>query len=171
MKKTALSLALLAGLGFANAAQADASLSSEFFTAGKSRGTIYLGGASGFGEDYTVLGLGYGYYLFDGLQLGLDAESWLGADPTVYKVTPQIQYVIPVPARIAPYVGVFYRRTMVEELDDLDSYGARAGLYFATGGNVYAGVGYVAEKYADCEESRYVDCSNDYPEFSLTVAF
>lgn len=150
---------------------ADVSVSKGLFSKGKSRGTLYGTTAGSFDETYFVLGLGYGYYVLNGLQLGLDAESWLGANPNVYKVTPQAIYVADFGKPIFPYVGGFYRRTFVEDFDDLDSYGGRVGAYFLMGSNVYTGIGYVFEQYTGCEESVYTDCSTSYPEFNISVAF
>ncbi len=70
---------------------------------------------------------------------------------------------------LRPYAGVFYRRTMIEGLDDLDSTGGRAGLYFMSGKNVYIGVGVVYESYLSCDSATYSSCSDTYPE--ITVAF
>jgi len=153
-----------------NSLHAEVTAGTNFFSKGRSRGTIYGSSASSFDNTYFVLGLGYGYYVANGLQLGIDAESWLGANPNVYKVTPQVLYVVN-GGRFFPYVGGFYRRTYIEDLNDLDSYGGRLGVYTMMSSRVYAGVGLVYEQYADCQESIYTDCSTMYPEFNISVGF
>src|SRR6266850_1746318 len=67
--------------------------------------------------------------------------------------------------------GAFYRRTFITGLDDLDSYGGRAGAYFQLGRNAYVGVAGVYESYTDCTDSRYRSCSDTYPEVTFTFAF
>jgi hypothetical protein len=58
---------------------------------------------------------------------------------------------------------------MIEGLDDLDSIGGRAGLYFTSGKGVYVGAGLVYESYLSCQTSIYSSCDDTYPE--LIVAF
>jgi hypothetical protein len=138
-----------------------------------SKGSTSLGvvvGSGSFGrEDYLILGVGVGYYVLPGLELGLNVEHWFSGDPAISKVSPQIRYVFTQPKVIKPYVGAFYRRTFIEGLDDADSFGYRAGAYFSANNGVYIGGGIVYEEYKDC--SRFVDCSDTYPEVILTVSF
>lgn len=139
------------------------------FSKGRSSVSIIAGSGSAFNDSYIVLGGGYGYYVADGLELGLDAQYWFSGDPTIFRLSPQIKYVIPVEARLQPYVGVFYRRTFVNgsRFDDQNSYGSRLGVYFSSHSGVYLGGGVVYEKYADC---TFGDCSNTYPELMLSIS-
>ena len=50
------------------------------------------------------------------------------------------------------------------------STGARAGVYIASGKNLFIGIGAVYESYLDCEEGIYRTCDDSYPEISLTFA-
>ena len=134
------------------------------FSKGSQTISILAGAGSAFGDDYIILGGGYGYYVIDGLELGIDAQFWLSGDPSITKVSPQIRYVFTQPKTVKPYVGAFYRRTFIEDLDDLDSVGYRAGLNFMGQGNFYFGAGFVYESYKDCTETVYTDCSDTYPE-------
>jgi hypothetical protein len=138
----------------------------------KGRTHFFVGGGSGqaFGESYFVWSLGASYYLFDGLGVGLAYENWSGADPDMYKITPSVQYVFQ-HAPLKPYVGGFYRRTNIEDLPDLDSVGARAGVYFQAGRNAYIGIGGVYESYLDCSNSVFRECDSTYAEVSFTFAF
>jgi hypothetical protein len=70
-----------------------------------------------------------------------------------------------------PYVGTFFRRTNIDGLADLDSIGARGGVYFGVGRTAYLGVGGVYESYLDCSKSVYRSCDSTYGEVSLTFAF
>jgi hypothetical protein len=88
----------------------------------------------------------------------------------MYKITPSVQYVFhQVPLK--PYVGAFYRRTSIDGLPDLDSAGARAGIYFQAGRNAYFGVGAVYESYLDCSTTVYRSCESTYGEATFTFAF
>ena len=134
------------------------------FLQGSQTVSIIAGAGSAFGDDYIILGGGYGYYVIDGLELGIDAQFWLSGDPSITKLSPQIRYVFTQPKTVKPYVGAFFRRTFIEDLDDLDSTGLRAGLNFMGRGNFYFGLGFVHETYRDCAETVYTDCSDTYPE-------
>jgi hypothetical protein len=170
MHKTLTAAALAAVAAFAPAPAAAADVAAAF---GKGSTQVFVTAGSGYAFDqtYFVLGLGATYYLVDGLGLGLSLESWSGADPNLYKVTPSVQYVFRHVPVVKPYVGVFYRRTYVSGLSDLDSAGGRAGVYIAAGRNAYVGAGAVYEYYIDCNTAVYGSCSSTYPELSFTIAF
>jgi hypothetical protein len=129
------------------------------------------GNGYAFEDSYFVLGFGVSHYLADGLSIGLSAESWTGGEPVHYKLSPSVQYVFHQVTRVAPYIGAFYRRTWIDNWEDLDSVGGRAGAYFALGRNAHIGVAAVHESCLDCTEATYRECSTSYPEISLTVAF
>jgi hypothetical protein len=152
-------------------AQADAAEVGASFSQGRSRFSIVGGNGYAFDESYFVLGVGAGYYVADGLNVGLDLEWWTGGDPGITKVSPSLQYVFYQVPRVAPYVGAFYRRSYIQDFEDLSSAGGRAGVYISAGRNTHVGLGAVYESYFDCEESTYVSCSDTYPEISFTVAF
>ena len=129
---------------------------------------VVVGSGSSYNDDYIILGVGVGYYVHTGLEIGIDLQHWFSGDPSITKLSPQIRYVFTQPKVIKPYVGVFYRRTFVEDLDDADSYGYRAGAYFSASNGVYIGGGVVYEEYSDC---NFGDCSTTYPEILFTVSF
>jgi hypothetical protein len=135
---------------------------------------VVLGSGSAFNDNYVILGLGVGYYVVRGLELGIDLQHWVSGDPSITKVSPQVRYVFTQPKVVKPYIGAFYRRTYYGsyngiDLDDQDSYGYRAGAYFSTDNRVYIGGGIVYEEYKDCISST--DCSSTYPEILFTVSF
>jgi hypothetical protein len=164
---TALVLASIAGFAPCVAAQQVAGA----FSQGRTHLVVTAGSGSAFDETYFVLGLGVSYYLINGLSVGLNYESWSGGDPTMYKITPSVQYVFHQMQAVKPYVGAFYRRTSVDGLPDLDSWGGRAGVYLSAGRNFYIGAGLVYESYLDCTKSVYRSCDSTYGEASFTVAF
>lgn len=139
------------------------------FSKGSTTLGIVAGSGSAFNDNYVILGVGVGYYLLDGLELGIDVQHWFSGDPAITKISPQVKYVFLQADPIKPYVGAFYRRTYIQDLDNENSYGYRAGAYFSGGRGVYIGGGIVYEEYVDC--SRFLDCSNTYPEILISVNF
>ena len=135
---------------------------------------VIVGSGSAFNDNYIILGVGVGYYVVKGLEIGIDVQHWFSGDPSITKVSPQIRYVFTQPKVIKPYVGAFYRRTYFGDLngrpiDDQDSFGYRAGAFFSTNNRVYIGGGIVYEEYKDCDPSY--DCSTTYPEILFMVSF
>ena len=118
-----------------------------------------------------ILGVGAGYYLMDGLELGLNLQSWLGGDPDINQITPELTYTLRNKSNFNPYVGALYRRTFISGQDDLSAYGARAGLYIPAGPKLFIGAGGVWLNYIDCDESEYRDCSDIYPELTFSYMF
>ena len=141
------------------------------FSKGATRLSVVLGAGYSFDEEYVILGVGAGYYLLDGLELGLNVQTWLGGDPDITQITPELTYVLQTKANFNPYAGVLYRRTLISGLDDLSAYGGRAGLYIPAGNRLFIGAGGVWMKYLDCEESQYRDCSDGYPELTFSFMF
>jgi opacity protein-like surface antigen len=165
---TTLVTAVLAMAAGAPAAAADVA---GVFSRGRTHVAVVGGTGYAFDDSYLVLGVGASYYLADGLNVGLYAESWTSGDPGMYKLTPSVQYVFYQVPRVSPYVGVFFRRTYIDNLPNLDSAGGRAGVYFAAGRNLYLSAGLVYESYLDCDKTTYKSCSDSYPEFGITFAF
>ena len=135
---------------------------------------VVLGSGSAFNDNYLILGVGVGYYVVKGLELGIDLQRWISGEPSITKLSPHIKYVFTQPKVIKPYIGAFYRRTYYGdykgiELDDQDSFGYRAGAYFSTDNRVYIGGGIVYEEFKDC--SAFTECSITYPEILFTVSF
>ena len=141
------------------------------FSQGSQSVAIIVGAGSAFRDDYVILGLGYGYYLVDGLELGIDAQFWLSGDPSITKLSPQIRYVFTQPKTVKPYIGGFLRRTFISGFEDLDSYGYRAGLNFMGQGNFYFGAGFVHERYQDCNDAIFDNCTDTYPEILFSFTF
>jgi hypothetical protein len=165
-------LAALAALAAALALSQPAAAQGASGSFSQGRTHVFIGGGTGsaFSESYFVVSVGATYYLLDGLGVGLAYERWTGADPSMYKITPAVQYVFQ-QLPLKPYVGAFFRRTSIEDRPDLDSAGARAGVYFQAARNAHIGIGGVYESYLDCSRSTYRECDSFYPEVSFTFAF
>jgi hypothetical protein len=152
-------------------AQAAWGQESHPFTAGTARLSIAFGGATAFNQDYSVFGLGVGYFVADGIEVGLDAEQWFGNSPRIKQVSPQLKLVINTAGKVKPYVGAFYRRTHIENYRDLDTVGGRAGVYVLAGRNMYFGAGLAEDVHLNCDRTVYASCSETFPEILIAVMF
>jgi hypothetical protein len=137
------------------------------------KGTVSLGLVAGTGtayrNDYLILGAGLGYYVLNGLELGISLQHWFGDDPSISKLSPSVRYVFTQFDPVKPYLGAFYRRTYIENNDDYDSFGYRAGAYLSGSRGVYIGGGIVYEEYTDC--TQFLECSDTYPEIVISINF
>jgi hypothetical protein len=147
------------------------SVSQGLFDKGTKQLSVIVGSTQSFNEDYLVLGVGFGYYMFNGLELAVNWQSWLGGDPSVNQLTPSVTYVFRNTSNVDPYLGALYRWTFISDLDDLTAWGGRAGVYIATGRKSALGLGAVYIQYNDCNTTIYTDCSDTYPELSYTFTF
>jgi hypothetical protein len=143
----------------------------EPFGKGSSRVSVVVGSGYTLNENYVILGLGAGYFLLNGLELGLDGQAWVGGDPDIYKLKPQATYIIPTQSRIRPYAGVFYSHIFIDGYDDQDTAGARGGIYFTSNEKWFMGIGAVYESYLDCDEDIYSSCDDVYPEITFSFSF
>ncbi len=146
-------------------------IQAEPFKKGSHRGSIVAGSGRTFANDYIIIGLGAGYYVLDGLELGLDGEAWLGGDPDIYKLSPQVKYILPTQSRLRPYVGAFYNHLFIDHYDDLDTIGGRGGVYFMQDKQWFFGVGAVYESYLNCDDTIYSSCDDIYPEITFSFSF
>jgi len=168
--RTIALFAVLAALFLCPALPASAA-NRDPFAAGSMRASVLVGNGYAFDESYLIVGVGIGYYVAKGLELGLDGEFWTGGTPDITKISPALRYVLPTNSAVRPYVGAFYRRTMIDTYDDLNSAGGRAGVYFMSARGSYFGLGAVYEKYLSCNEAVYRSCSDSYPEIIFAFAF
>ena len=154
-----------------SAAKAAGRITHEPFAEGSLRLAVFFGGATAFGEHYSILGAGAGYYIIDNLELGLDAETWQGNDPRVTRFSPQVMYVLPVGEKVRPYAGTFFRRTLIDQYKDLSDAGGRAGVLFLSGRGSYVGAGVVYERHLGCDLVAYDSCSDSYLELMVAIIF
>lgn len=140
------------------------------FSQGSMRASVIVGSGRAFDENYLIIGGGLAYYLTNGLEVGVDAEAWTGNDPKIYKFSPEARYVFPLRSPVRPYVGAFYRLTDIQDHDNLESVGYRAGIYMVAGGGSYFGLGMAQENYLDCNESIYQSCDDTYVEATINIA-
>ncbi len=109
MKTNHLLVALVLG-GMMTSTQAGS------FDKGSITATAAIGSTQFFREDYLVLGIGAGYFIADGLQIGMDLDYWSGGDPTIYEITPKINYIYDAAPGVKPYLGAFFNRTFIHKM-------------------------------------------------------
>ncbi|MBT8349839.1 MAG: hypothetical protein KJO26_01180 [Deltaproteobacteria bacterium] len=141
------------------------------FKKGSRRVSIVAGSGRTISNDYIIVGLGVGYYVQNGLELGLDGEAWLGGDPDIYKLSPHANYILPTQSRFRPYVGAFYNHLFIDNYDDLDTIGGRGGVYFIQEKQWFFGIGAVYESYLNCDDTIYSSCDYFYPEITFSFSF
>src|SRR5882672_8993669 len=107
-------LALVGVIVFAaNAARADDDSPPRKtpFDRGKISLAVGGGSSSAFGHQYFVLGAGLGYFVLDGLELGVSGLHQFGNGPSISKLSPAVRYIAqPLVGHspVVPYVGAFY---------------------------------------------------------------
>ncbi len=165
---TRLILAGLLGLAVMSVSWAGAG---GTFAEGRTQFSLVAGNTYAFEKSYIAIGGSASYNVMDGLGVGLSLEKWSGDGPGITKYSPLVQYVFYQVPRFQPYVGAFYRRTIIEGLPSINSTGTRAGVMMASGENAYLSFGFVNETYLDCSKSIYRVCSETSPDISVIFAF
>lgn len=150
---------------------ASAAGANNMFRQGSMELAVLGGSGNAFNKRYFVIGASVGYYVLDGLGIGMTYENWSGDGPGITKYSPYAQYVFYQASTVKPYVGGFYRHTAVDGLPSLKSIGGRGGVYIAASPNAYAGLGMVHEVYLDCQQTIYATCGDTYADISLIFSF
>lgn len=144
------------------------------FDQGRVRLSLGAGTGGSFGNRYILIGAGVGYYLVKGLELAVDGQVWLGGDPFVANLSPGLRYVFwQTGGPIMPYIGGFYRHLFINSdlIDDFDSLGGRAGVFYTVGRGGYFGLGVAVEHLLNCDEAVYDTCTDIYPELAFSLSF
>ena len=166
MKKIILSLAIMASV-----------VNADVFEKGRSSVGIVAGTSYSYGNQYTIVGVSYDYYVMDGLSVGAGYRGWFGGDPSINQLTVASSYYIPLSKRFRPYVGAFIRETFVNHDSAIigdrnyESYGARGGIAVTMSPNSYMSFGYAYEEYGSCTKYIDAECSSSYPELVFSLAF
>lgn len=143
------------------------------FARGSKSVTLMIGTGSTVYEQYMILGLGLGFFVADGLKVGVDYEMWFLGDPVMHRLSPELRYILHMVPTVKPYVGTFYRHTFVTGgYDDLDYVGGRVGVMIVPpNARTFVGGGAVYERLLDCEDDSFVDCDSVYPEVTFGISF
>jgi len=130
------------------------------------RAAVTLGSGSSYGHSYVMLGGLLGYEVAAGFELCLDGQYWGGAQPSLGRVAPGLNWYAPILFR--PYLGVYYARWFVGgDLPDQDAVGGRAGLTLASAPRAAFGAGLVWERLLGCSSG----CDAWWPELSVGLRF
>jgi len=119
---------------------------------------------------HFALGAAVGYFVLDGVEVGLGGLYQFGDGPSISKLTPSLRYIAqPLVGRspVIPYVGAFYNHWFIGDgLADVDTLGGRGGLVYVSG-QLVLGLGVVYERViSEC----VMDCSSVYPDFTISLA-
>ena len=135
------------------------------------RGQVRIAAGGGGGVGGWSAGLSGGYFILDGLELGVGTTYISTNDLKLLQGTGSTTYVFLPDASMNPYAGVFLRHWFVLEgnADPQSSMGIRGGLYHLSGNGLMLGFGVVQETILDCNDSG--ECQSIYPEFSLSIVF
>lgn len=135
--------------------------------------SLGIGGSLQLSGDHAVFvaSLGLGYYVLDGLEVGVGTAAYIGAKPFIWQVTPGVKYVFWMVPVVHPYLGAFYRHWFVRAEPDFDTVGGRLGvLIVPTPSPVVAGIGVAYERviHPPC---RGEGCAFIYPELTFSISF
>lgn len=128
------------------------------------------GSQTAFGQRYFAIGGGAGYFVLDGVEVGLSGQYQWGDGPSITRLSPALRYVAqPLVGvwPVIPYVGVFYSHWFIGDMiPDEDAIGGRTGLLYVSG-SVVLGLGVAYEHLvSECT----TNCSAVYPDLTIAVA-
>lgn len=131
-----------------------------------------LGTQTAFGHSYFSAGAGVGYFVLDGLEIGLFGVHEFGDDPSISELSPSVQYIAQPLANswpVIPYAAGFYNHWFLGSgFSDLDTVGARGGIVRLQG-RAIVGLG-VAYEHIVSSTCR-TDCDLVYPDITLGFTF
>ena len=141
---------------------------STLFSHGQKNFGFSVGSSSSFGNDYTVIGASFSYFVQDNLSLGVGYQGYFGDDPKINDLSLPVTYYYPLNEQYHPYIGAIYRHTFISDgYDDYDVYGGRVGVAMTMGGNSFASFGWVQEHRSHGE----IDEDDGYPEANIGFVF
>jgi hypothetical protein len=140
------------------------------FDRGRFALSLGAGSQTSLGSRYFVVAGGVGYFVLDGVELGLSAAHQFGDGPSISRVSPSLRYIAqPLVGRwpVIPYAGGFYQHWFVgDAYDDVDVLGARTGVIYVAG-RLLLGLGVAYERIvSDCT----TDCDSIYPDLSISLS-
>jgi hypothetical protein len=114
-----------------------------------------LGATFAYGQSAVSLGAGVGYLVYGGLLPALDVGLAFGDSPTVFMLKPGLDWFLPVPGGVVPFVGGYYAHWFVSGgYLPQDAWGARAGFSFASVGPATLLLGIAYERvFTNCSGS------------------
>lgn len=132
--------------------------------------SVGAGELSTLGYNYLSVGAGVGYFVLDGVEIGLSAVHEFGGGPSINEVSPSLRYVARPLVRtwpVIPYAAVFYNHWFLDSgYRDVDAIGGRAGL-LRLSGRMVIGLGIAYEHTI----STCTSCDSVYPDVTLGFTF
>ena len=165
-----LAIVLVLGVGFQTHAGNLGEAHKTPFDRGRFTIKLGAGRQSAFGHSYVGFGIGAGYFLLDGLEIGLFGVHQFGGPPSIDAVSPSVRYVAQPLAGwpVIPYTGVFYKHWFLGTPDSgVDIVGAHAGLLHIQGRLLF-GLGVV---YEHTLSACTLSCDAVYPDVTLGFTF
>ena len=139
------------------------------FTVGHKNFGFSVGQSSGYGHNYTVVGINANYFVTDNLSVGGGYTGWFGDDPKINEINIPVTYYVPTESTYRPYAGVIYRHTFIDApYKDHDVYGGRVGVAIVMGANAFMRIGWVQEYYDNGQDGSK---SRGYPEINVGFTF
>jgi hypothetical protein len=143
------------------------------------RGKLGIGAGGGtqtnFNVQYIWIGASVGYFVLDGVELGLSGLHEFGSGPSISALSPSLRYVAkPLVGKwpVVPYVGATYAHWFIGGANpDVNTLGGRAGLLFvsrAERGWFVFGLGVA---YDHVLGACATNCDSVYPDVTLGFAF
>ena len=117
-------------------------------------------------EDYIIGGANIGWFVLDGLKVGLGYERWFDREPNIDKLSVDTNYYLPISNRIRPYIGAFYANNFASSEDAGSSHGFRGGLLFYTN-EASIGLEWNHEYFDRCD----IACERSYPTVVIGLRF
>lgn len=118
---------------------------------------------------YIFVAGGLGYYILDGVQIGLAGEHFFGNGPSISLATPSLRYVAqPLVGKfpLIPYIGAFYDHYFIGGRPDQDGVGGRAGVLYVSG-QMVLGLGIAVERtVSTCAK----DCTAVFPDITIGLS-
>ncbi len=115
----------------------------------------------------TLLGIGANFFIANGLTVGAEYRGTFGSNISRNEVNIPVNFYVPLPGPIRPYIGGFYRVSVDNDSDnDYDVYGGRIGISTIQGRG-YLNAGYVQEWSSRGGET----VSNGRPEITAGISF
>ncbi len=142
------------------------------FDQGRFGVSLGAGTQNAFDSDYVVIGAGIGYFVLDGVEIGVALQHDFPENdgPSINLVSPSLRYVArPLVGKfpLIPYVGVFYDHYFVGGFPDVDGVGASVGFLYLTGRAIF-GLGIAVEKTVSTCDG---DCTSVYPDITIGFSF
>jgi hypothetical protein len=120
-------------------------------------------------QSYFAIGASAGYFVLDGVEIGLGGLHEFGGSPSISKLTPMLEYVAqPLVGKtpVIPYVATFYNHWFIGGQADVDTVGGRAGLLYVSG-QLVLGLGAAYERIVS---KCVMNCSSIYPDVTVSLA-